>query len=308
MSTMKFIYGEEQYLIQRELKTYSKTQEVEPLVFDEEDKTENIISEISTISMFQSKKYIVLKNIVALSKNPEAKELVRALKTIDDTISIVVISESSKLTKTNDLIKFLLSNATVTQIKKISDNKVVDTIRDIVKSKGGEISNGTILLLSRKLPNNLRIIITEIDKLLLESNVITSEMVEISIGKYLIDDNYALSNAMVALDKHAIILAYNKLLNKGEEPTKIIGQMASTLNLAVLVSAYMEQGKTAQQTADQSKIHIFRIKKAIDMINQGSIKNIKHIVVRLAELDKNIKSGKIDKDLGLDRFILELIK
>ena len=308
MSAMKFIYGEEQYLIQRELKTYSKTQEVEPLVFDELDSTENIISEISTISMFQPKKYIVLKNITALSKNIEAKELVRALKTIDDTISVVVISESSKLTKTNDLIKFLLSNASVSEVKKISNNKVVDTIRDIVKSKGGEISNGTILLLSRKLPNNLRIIITEIDKLLLESNVITSEMVEISIGKYLIDDAYALSNAIVALDKHAIVLAYNKLLNKGEEATKIIGQMASTLNLAVLVSAYMEQGKTAQQTADESKIHIFRIKKAIEMINQGSIKNIKHIVVKLAELDKNIKTGKVDKDLGLDRFVLELIK
>ncbi|MCK5807318.1 MAG: hypothetical protein KAG91_02905, partial [Mycoplasmataceae bacterium] len=60
---MKFIYGEEQYLIQKELNNFAKNKNVDPILFNEDDTTEDIVSEISTISMFESEKFIILKNI-----------------------------------------------------------------------------------------------------------------------------------------------------------------------------------------------------------------------------------------------------
>ncbi len=142
----------------------------------------------------------------------------------------------------------------------------------------------------------------------MESFDITKEMVEISIGEYQLDSGFELSNAIASFDKHGIVLAYNKLLKAKTEATIIISQIASVLNLAILVSAYKEQNIPNQRIADETKIHIFRIKKANDILNYDSVDRIKKTVVDLANLDKNIKSGLVDKDKALDLFILNLIK
>ncbi len=305
---MKFIYGEEDYLLERELKTFLKEHEGVPIVFDADSQTKDIVSELLTVSMFEDSKNIVLRDVKALTDVKEGKALAEALTSLNDSITLSIVFTSVKLDKKNPLITLLLEKADVKEVNKVSDKDFLSTLKDIIHSKGGEIESRALIMLAHKVPNNLRIAISEIDKLLLENNSITREMVEVSIGDYQIDDNYALANAISSSDKHATILSYNKLLKDNTDPTLIISKISGILNLAILVLAYKEKNIPNQQIADETKIHIFRIKKSVELVDNTSPERLKSIVIMLADLDKNIKTGTVNKDKALDSFILNLIK
>ncbi|MCK5945935.1 MAG: DNA polymerase III subunit delta [Mycoplasmataceae bacterium] len=306
---MKFIYGQEQYLINKKLREYLKASEVEPTSFGFDSSFDDIEMEITTVGLFSEEKLIVIKNHTMFSNKDEAAKMVKIIESIGDETEIIFIQETSKaLDRVNPLIKVLLKNAQCTKIDLLKESQIVEVIKDIVKSKKGTISNGGVIKLSIKLPNNLYIIIREVEKLLMENKDITNEMVEESIGDYIKEDAFALSNAIISGDSHSIVSAYNEKIANGEVPSRLISNISTVLTMAKLVSSYQEQGNTNDAIALKLHIHPFRVKKSAELISKTTPKRLDELVSGLADLDKNIKIGKVDASLGLDKFILDLIR
>lgn len=308
-SNMKFLYGEEDYLINLEAKKIeNRFQDGIVTHYDTNDDFETILMDISTISMFAENKLIFIKNSKALENTKLAQELLDEVQHAMKHIDIVFLKEGTKIDKKNPLVSFLLSNADVSKFDKIDSKNIISTIKEIVAQRGGTITNSAAIKLAAKLPDNLRLIVTEIKKLINESPNITDKMIEVSIGDYVNDDYFGLTNAITSSDEQAIVASFRDRMNHGEPITMMIGQIASILNLALLVAAYRKQGLSSQDISNELKIHIFRIKKASEMLADSSEDNIKRLLLELAELDKNIKSGKIDEKSGINNFILNLIK
>lgn len=306
---MKFLYGDEDYLVNLEAKKIeNRFKDGVVTHYDEADDLEIIIMDISTISMFSENKLIFIKNSKALSDVKLGQKLLEDIQGTMDHVEIVFLQESSKLDKKNPLISFLLSNAEVSRYDKIDSKNIISTIKDIVNQRGGTITNSAAIKLAAKLPENLRLIVNEIKKLINESPDITDKMIEVSIGEYVNDDYFGLTNAITSGDKQGIVSAFKDRINHGEPITMMIGQIASILNLTLLVAAYRMQGLSSADISNEMKIHIFRVKKASEMLSNSSEENIKKLMLDLAELDKNIKTGKIDEKSGMTNFILNLIK
>lgn len=305
---MKFIFGEESYLIAKELNKIKKNIGLDPIIYNDLSSIEDIISEINTISLFSEKKLIFLKNIIAFKKDSEAKILIKELKNLDEENNILVFVFEGNIIQKNIFYQYLQKNAKTIICNKISDRDLPKTIREIVQSQGGNISASASISLANKVPNDLRLIMKEISKLLLETNNITKENIETSVGDYQNDNIFALSNALTSNSYLEIIKAYNEKINKGEEITVIISQIASIFNLVYKVMIYQKAGYKIQEIADDLKIHKFRIQKALDIIYSRNELKIKNIIDKLANLDNNIKTGIIDPKIGMDNLILELIK
>lgn len=304
---MKLFFGEESYLINQEISRVSRTLDILPTVFTEEDSLESIILDLTTVSMFFDKKLVVIKNHSCLTNANEAKTLAEEIKDLDESIQIIFALEEAKLPK-NALIELIQSKGEAKEFKKLNENNVVSTIKEIVTSKGGSITNGAAIRLANKVPADLRIIVNEVEKLLMQTSSITDEVIEVSIGEYVKEDAFALANALSANDAHAILRAYKERKDAEQEVGMIIGQISSVLSLSLQVDSLRKQGLTNQDISDKTKIHIFRIKKASDLISKASIEKIKSLIVKLAQLDADIKTGKVDEQLGLDNFILSVIK
>lgn len=305
---MKFIYGEEDYLINLEIKKITTSFNGLITTYDEVDDIDTIIMDMSTISMFGDKKMIIIKNHSLLSKAPVAEMFLKEMtNSLDENIELIFVLEKNTFLK-NKLTTYLKSNADVLKFDKIDSKTIVKTIKDIVTQRGGSISNSAAIKLAAKVPENLRIIIQEIKKLLTESNEITDKMVDVSIGDYINEDYFALTNAIVANDKSEIIRSYQEKVKNGEQNTLIIGQIASVLNLAALVGNMRSRGLSNQDISSELKIHAFRIKKANELILATSLKRIEELIQELAILDADIKTGKIDESHGMNSFILDLIK
>ncbi|CAM9145728.1 DNA polymerase III subunit delta [Mycoplasma marinum] len=305
---MYFIYGEESFLINNEEKRIIAKLGIDPITFDETSTINDIIMELNTIPMFDFAKVIVLRDVSAFSKLDEAKKLLEIIKKIDRTIKILFISHSGKPKATNPLIKYLMSTAKTEKFDKLKSSKIIDTIKIIVQSKGGTITMKACIALASKVPNDLRIINNEIDKLLLQNMIVDVEMVETSIDTYISENYFALANAIIEKDPYSIATTYKERIFAGDDPLLLIGQIASTLLLANKVNNYKQTGISLREISDTTKIHIFRIKKANELLMKTNPTNLKKLINNLADLDLDIKTGKINSKVGLDRFILNFMR
>ena len=303
---MKFIYGTESYLIEKELQKDTKKDGVEPIFFSNNENIEDIILDLSTASMFFDNKLIIIKNHPVLESKEQNEELISVIE--QGVNNVIFVLENDKPNTKLPLINFLMEKATVVECKAFNTRNIISFIKETVTQKGGSIENIAAIELANRLPEDLGIIVNEIEKLLMESDSITIAMIQKSIGEYLKDDYFALSNEIVSLNRHGIISAYQKRKNAGEEPTVIIAQISSTLTLALNVSMYKRQGMALSDIADKLKIHIFRIKKSNELLNNLKNISIEELIKQLAELDKNIKTGFVDGTQGLENFLINLIK
>ena len=304
---MKFIYGQEGFLINQEVNRVIRKYGIEPIIYSNNEPLEDILLDASTASMFSNKKLLIIKNHSSFNKNDGVQEFIEGIRGNNET-KMIFVYETEKLNNKSELTKFLLDVAETKEFKQLQTKDVVSTIKKIVETKGGKIDNNAIISLASKLPEDLRIIVSEIEKLLLENNHITLKMVKVSIGEYLKDDYFALSNALTSKDSYGIISAYNRKKISGEETTMIISQIASVLILSLQVYAYKKQSLTNQDISNKMKVHIFRIKKANSLLSFSDSLSIKELIKSLAKLDEEIKTGKIDPSQGIEIYLLKLIK
>jgi DNA polymerase-3 subunit delta len=234
---MKFIYGKESFLIKKEVEKFINKYNIEPIYYSDDESIDDIILDFSTISLFKKPKLFVIQNHQMFKNNDGVDKFLNHLNQNKEN-KIIFTYDTDKIFRTNKLTNYLLKNAKCKEVQSITFKQLIPTINNIVRSKGGSIENLATINLSTKLPLDLRIIILEIEKLLLQNKIITNEMVEKSIENYAREDVFALSNALTQKDSHGIISAYQNKKKLGEDVSIIIGQITSTLSLALLISFY----------------------------------------------------------------------
>ncbi|MGW6167256.1 DNA polymerase III subunit delta, partial [Bacillus altitudinis] len=67
------------------------------------------------------------------------------------------------------------------------------------------------------------------------------------------------------------------------------------------------QGYGQKQIASNLKVHPFRVKLAMDQARLFSEEELKYIVKELSTIDYEMKTGKKDKQLLLELFLLRLL-
>ncbi|MGL6124907.1 MAG: DNA polymerase III subunit delta [Metamycoplasmataceae bacterium] len=308
---MYFIYGEELFLINKQIKKILKeNMGIKPIFFDTESSVYDVVNEINTFSIFEDKKIIVLKdfNLLAKSNTAYDQEIINSIKNKNSNCVLIFSYSEAKPKTPSVLFKFLLDNAKVIEIKKYTNAELSGIIQDIVKSKGGIISNINAILLSVKLPNDLNLIIKEIDKLLLENKEITKEMIKTSIAKYNSNNIFEFINCFQESDASGLFRAYKERIDNGDTIINLISQLANALILCSNIYSYKSINMRIEEIAEEMNIHIFRVKKGNEFLNTMGIKRIKNIIQMLTNLDTDIKKGRVGEVIGFEKLLLEIIR
>ncbi|MBE6144302.1 MAG: DNA polymerase III subunit delta [Firmicutes bacterium] len=308
------LYGTEKFLIDKEIKKIIKNEQIDSLNvnhFDLNlDTLENIIDDAQTISLFNDKKVIIINNsniFTAKKNNIEQNTQVfeQYLENINpDTILIFVLYEE-KLDERKKIVKVFKQKG---QVQLFSNNT---NIHNLVKEmfSGYQINFNTINLLIDRVGKNLAILEQEANKIITykgdDINITDEDVVSLTHKSFDIDI-FALIDAIIKKDKLQALNIYHEMLKLNEEPIKIIVMLSNQFRIIYQTKEMYKKGYTENDIASTLAIHPYRIKLALNSSRNYSNQNLLEYIKKLADLDIGIKTGNINKEIGLELFIINL--
>ncbi|QNM93312.1 hypothetical protein H9M94_01625 [Mycoplasma sp. Pen4] len=297
---MKLIYGDEQYFIKAELDKIKEHFDDENVyVIDAEAKYEELEQLLLEQSLFAKTKLIIINNLPFLvqekqNKNNKAKysNFLEILQS-NQINEIVFVVNKTTLPK-NDVSDFIVKNSEIVEVQKISKKDMVSFVSDrLNKSQVSHNYNELIYLLD-KLPDNLEIIMNELDKLSILKQPLTIDLIDTFITSCPADDPFSFSNA---ISKNDFTLIYKKYLEKklsGFDALSLIHQISSTFCLVNQIYWYKQLGLTYTKIAQMLNMNEKRIKVHVWILDKYGYGRVKKIIQNLAKADKECKSLGVD--------------
>lgn len=305
------LYGLEEFLINEEIRKIKKDNNIDDYnisYYDLENiDIKDIIDDALTISLFQDKKMIVVENAyiftgVKKEKNQNIDYLEKYLDNINNDTILIFKVINEKLDSRKKITTKLNKVASIKEFNNIPINETVKTMFNPYN-----IGNIEINYFLNRVGSDLYIINNEIKKIkdYKDDDLnITKHDIDMLTIKSIDTDIFHLIDNIVLNKKDEALESYHEMIRQGEEPIKLIVMLANQFRLIYQVKELYKRGYREYDIANILEQKPYPIKKASEKMNRYSSEELLNYLARLADLDINIKTGKIDKNLGLELFIL----
>ena len=311
------LYGLESFLIEKEMNKILKEANIEEINIShydmEIDYLKDVIEDASMTSLFAFNKGIVCENASFLTgstkkgvKEQDTTLLESYVQNINPDTILIFIVQNEKLDERKKITKVLKSKAILK-----SYNKNESNIKEVIKPyfNGYQISSSDLDFFIARVGRDLYLLEKEIEKLKLyayDSKKITREDILSLTSKNIDLDIFGLVEHIVTKNKERAMETYHEMLKRNEEPIKIIVMLANQFRLIYQAKSLYQKGYTESNIASELEVHPYRIKLALQKGKSFSNELLLSYLNQLADLDANIKLGHIEKELGLELFILGL--
>lgn len=317
MNNNFLIYGEDEFLIKHNINKIvnSKDKDTTSVIYYDmsEVTIEEVLEELNTFDLFDNNKIVICEKSIFLSSegkkdNYNTDILIEYLeKAKNDNILIIT---NCNIDERKKIVKDIKKSCSVIKCDKLKDYEVEDYILKRFNKLGYKIDRNNVKLIFDRVGNDLTIINNEIKKLVmykLDSKVITEEDILELVPKKIDDNIFDLIDAVVENNKNKIFELYEGLTNYyGEEQTKIMVMVSNQFRLMLQCKVLNSEGKSESEIATFLKVHPYRVKLAIQKSRNIKRETLEKYLLDLANLDINIKSGKINKNMGLELFFLNM--
>ncbi|MCR5114032.1 MAG: DNA polymerase III subunit delta [Acholeplasmatales bacterium] len=286
----------------------SLSKSFEEISYDlDEDSIYEVINDLTTISLFEEPKLITIKSaelITEISDNA-LNELLSAMGNYDsENILIGITVKDYDFKNKGDILNRIKKNASFIDIQ-VKNIPVDEYIEKSFKSEGYSITPDVVNTL-KQYTESLTQINSSIEILKCykaDTKSITSEDINLMIPKPLEDKGYELTNALLAGEKKRVFEIYEdfKIMNAaGNVIPMLLNKFQQLYNAYILNKAQTPQEVIAT-LLNVSKGQAYYIIKGA---KSRSVVDIKRNIEYLNKLDYDIKTGKIDYELGLQLYFL----
>lgn len=310
------IYGDELLLMEQKLTKMKKEYNCndENMNYSSYDLTndtiENVYEDVITLPFFTNNKMIVVKNAIFLTTKKVKKDehtlqlFEKCLDDIADNIHLVIFICAEKLDERKVIVKKLRKVANVYAINKLNYYKVSDSARQSIKRREAIIDDDALELLLSRTGTNLIDVASEVEKLCLYTKHITYKDVDVLVNKPVDENVFDLTSAILNRHHDKIFNIYKDLMLMNEEPVKLIILIANSMRLIYQVKLLDRKGYTDQEIAKMLGVNPFRLKYVRQEGGSFQIDELLRYLNKLSLLDVKIKTGQVDKKIGLELFML----
>lgn len=319
-SQIYLYYGTESYLIEDEIKRLTKDliphedRELNLINYDlNVVPIEEVVQEAETPPFMSAHKLIIARGgalftAQKLSKSIEHKieELERYIGDPVNYSTIVFVVEYEKLDARRRIVKMMNEKASVREFAPLNDYLLIAWIVKSAELAGSIISGETAQLLVHKAGKELQLLSQEIEKMALyvgDGGEITEEIVNELTSRLLDNNIFSFIDAVANLRVGQAFQLLSDLQKNKEEPVKILVLLARQFRIMLLAKEAVRTGYSERDIAAQLAVHPYVVKLALGQGRNFTDKQLQKIIIKLADLDYQIKSGQIDKNLAIEMFI-----
>lgn len=271
-----------------------------------EDSLYSIIDELSTISLFDNPKFVIVKQANEIANKPE-KQITELLKTINnrESVNVIIFTDLNKIDFKYENLANLRKYTIYFDIK-IRNIPLDQYAHDYLLKFGFTIDSQALTELVKysvnlaTLRNNLEILMCFKD----ENKKITSNDVNLMIKQPLEDNIFSLIDMVLNNNKKAIFKMYNDFKTENISPTYIVSMLINKFQEMYDVYHLAKGGADQQTIMDLFNVSSGKAYYMMKNAKQASLDDIKRNLDELMDLDYKIKAGLMDQYLGLELYLL----
>ncbi|KWU58489.1 DNA polymerase III subunit delta [Bacillus sp. SIMBA_074] len=315
------LYGTEAYFINETIKLITtealeeEDREFNVVTYDlEEAYLEDVVEDAHTLPFFGERKVILIKSPLFLTAQKEKLE--QNIKILEEYIGepspfsiLVFVAPYEKLDERKKITKLLKKTADVIEANAMQVQDVQKWIVSRADEVHVHIDNVAVSLLLELVGSNVTMLAKEMDKLTLYVGMggeITPKLVTELVPKSVEQNVFALTEKVVKKDIAGAMQILDGLFTQQEEPIKLLALLVSQFRLLHQVKELQQRGYGQNQIASHIGVHPYRVKLAMNQTKFFSFEELKKVIIELAEADYSMKTGKMDKKLVLEFFLMRL--
>ena len=310
------LYGTDQSLINQKIKDLIKEIGVdnESVIKYSLSNTllKDIILEASTVSMFSPKKVVIVNDatIFTTSKDKvsDPEELLEYFKNYNKNSTIIFNVLTEKIDTRKKITKEFSKVGKSIELKKGDQAYLINYTKSYLKDNSYEMGINDISYLVTRSGNNIDTLVNELNKLMaykLEDKKITRDDIDDLVSSSIEEEIFSLTDAVVKGEVSRSLSLLEEFLQKNYEEIQIIALLANQFRFLFQVKRLTNKGKSQDDIAKTLGVHPYRVKLAISTNYYYQESDYLNYLKKLANLDKSIKLGTIDKRLGLELFLIK---
>lgn len=273
----------------------------------EETDLATVLEDLDTVSFLTPLKVVIANHASFLTANSteEEQSLNHLLKYLDQEIdSTLFFLTVNKMDDRKKIGKELKKKMAFLELNPSKDGYIKKELT------GYRLENGVVTNILSRVNDSYDAIYQECEKLKLykiDSKEITNQdvasLLPIPLEKQ--DQlSFDLIRAIGLKDKKQALTLYNQLKNYNIEVFSLMGLLESQYRLLYQVKLLNNRGYREEEIAKKLAVHPYRTKKILELGRYSSIKEVKQFILKLADLDLKLKTGKADKDIAIELLIL----
>lgn len=273
---------------------------------------EEAVLEAGYFSMFDEKKYIIIKNanFFGTEKIKEKdNELLLNYFESPNVNSVLIFVCNTKLDTRKKITKVIKEKYSIINVPNLKYYEIENKVIEICKKKGFAIESETAKYIVACSLNNYDIAITELNKVFLYYNEpchILKEDVNHIISKPMNTNNFLFVDAIVENDLERSLELFNDLKIMKVEPTILLSLIARDFRIMLQVKTMLEEGKREYTIMNEIGLLDWQLEKYLNKVFPYKLKELESILIKLANIDLEIKTGKKEKYMALELFILDI--
>ncbi|MDE7213260.1 MAG: DNA polymerase III subunit delta [Anaeroplasmataceae bacterium] len=281
--------------------------DVEPTIYNlDEEGTYAVVDELTTVSLFDESKFVIVRNAEGLLKSSD-RAFLDLLKAMNDQNSsnILILVFMGSVDMANEQYQKLKRFSSVFEAKTKNIN-LEEYATQRFKEEGYDVELDTIRLLVSYADSfsKLRGYMDQLECYKAEDKKITTADVRLLISEPLEDNVYSLIDAVLTNNKKLMLKGYQDMKLRSMQASNLISLLINKFqelyNVNILIKAGMNQASLAELFHISSGRAYYMIKNA----KEHSMETIKSHLEELNTLDYQIKTGKIDGNIGLELYFL----
>lgn len=277
---------------------------------------QSVVEEAETIPFMVPKKLIFVRDTSFFTSakdngkvehRPEA--LLDYMNNPADYSVIVFMVQQEKLDERKKIVKAVKKAGVAISFMPLGGEELLGWVDKQVRQHRCTLAAGAADAIVRNAGTNLQSLSAEVEKLCLyagEGGTIDVTTVNMLVARSTEQNVFALVEDIANLRLDKALAIFYELLKQREEPIKLAALITRQFRIILQVKTLSSQGYTQQQIASQIGLHPYAVKIAGEQARKFETAHLERILNRLAQLDYEMKTGAVDKVLGLELFLLRL--
>ncbi len=271
------------------------------------------VNDALTIPFMSDQKLVVCNNAKFLGTekvtkgiNHDEDALAQYLANPSDSTILILTAPIAKLDERKALVK-QLKKYTVSECKLKTAQDLAAWARRQFGQLGIHFDEDALNLFIKRVEHSTEFAYLEMRKLLLyvgDEKFIDKAVVERVTTKNVEDNVYDITTALLQHNQRKALGVYKDLVLHSEDPLRILNIIITKYREMLHVRTLLEQGKSQSDIQAYYNVSSGRAYYMVQNAKVVELDKIKEHLKHLERLDYNIKTGRVDKKIGLELFIL----